>query len=122
MKEKEYRRLKSQIEDEYKKKIDALELVWKMSNESDGSNGTEKSRQVIGKGTLQKAVRQVLFEIKGEFDIHDVERRIKHNAPSLANTVKRASLSSAIKRLVGTEIEVVSIGSGKRPSRYRKRE
>lgn len=118
MKEREYRKLRSEIEAEYHKKIEALDLVFKMSSNGVAGNGT--SGQVFGKGTLLKAVRQALEGLRVDFTLKDVEERIRANNPSFAATIKRASLSSTLKRLVGQEIEVVELGKGKRASTYRK--
>lgn len=118
MNEREYNRMKSEIEAEYRRKLDALDLVWKMSNAN--RNGTQVANPLIGKGQLLKAVRQALPSIRGDFTLHDIENRIRVDNPTLAATLKRPSLSSALKRLVKDGvIALVSVGAGKRPSKYR---
>lgn len=119
MKEREYRKLRNEIEAEYHKKIEALDLVWKMSCGETAANGA--AGQVFGKGTLLKAVRQALEGLRGDFVLKDVVERIRVNNSSFAATLKRASLSSTLKRLAKShEIEVVEPGKGKRASTYRK--
>jgi len=119
MKEREYHKLRNEVEAEYRKKIEALDLVFKMSSNGVGGNGT--TGQVFGKGTLLKAVRQALEGLRADFVLKDIVERIRVNNPSFAATLKRASLSSTLKRLADShEIEVVELGRGKRASKYRK--
>jgi hypothetical protein len=121
MNEREYNRLKSEIEAEYRRKLDALELVWKMSNSSrNGTQAIQAVNGVVGKGRLLKAVRHSLTELRGDFTLHEVENQIRLVNPTLAATIKRPSLSSALKRLAKEGvIIVVSVGAGKKPSKYR---
>lgn len=122
MREAEYKRLKGRIEEECRKKLEALELVWRMSNSTSQNGNQQGSMVTFGKGALQLAVRNALQEIKGDFTLHDIEKWIRTNNQSLAATLKRASLSGTLKRLEEKthEVEIVSRGSGKRASTYRK--
>ncbi len=120
MNEREYKRLKSEAEAEYRRKLEAIETVWKMSGGA-SRNGAEAPSQVFGKGVLLKAVRHTLEEIRGDFTVRDIESRIRIFNPTLAATVRRPSLSSTLKRLEEShEVELVLAGSGKRPSKYRR--
>lgn len=118
MKVREYNKLKDEAAGEYQRKLDAIETVWKMSG-GVNTNGLETPTQ--GRGALLTAARQALTVISGEFTVRDIERRIKTNNPSL--TVRRASLSSTLKRLDKREglIKILERGSGKRPTRYQKK-
>ena len=119
MNEREYNRLKSEIEADYRKKLDALDLVWKMSG-GVSKNGSRGSNAIIPKGSLLKTVRDILPHLQGEFSLHDVEDRIRNVNPGLAATLKRPSLSSALKRLESDHIISISTrGTGKRASKYR---
>ena len=67
MNEREYNRLKSEIQAEYRRKLDALELVWKMSNASrNGTQSTQAPNALVGKGQLLKAVRNALADMQGD--------------------------------------------------------
>ncbi len=120
MNEREYNRLKAEAEIEYRRKLEAIEMVWKLSGGAN-RNGTEVIGAIVGKGLLLKAVRHALEDIRGDFTIHDIENWIRRNNPSLAATLKRPSLSGTLKRLAkdGT-ITLVAAGSGKRASKYRR--
>lgn len=120
MKEKEYRKLKTQIEAEYHRKIEALETVWQMSGEDATKAGNQPEKR-FGKGSLLKAVRRALEQVKGEFTLRDIQEKIGLADSAFAATVKPASLSSTLKRLeTDHELEIVERGRGKRASKYRK--
>lgn len=121
MNEREYNRLRSEIEGEYRRKLDALDLVWKMANSSrSGTQAAQAVNGVVGKGKLLRAVRHALTDLHGDFTLRDVESQIRTVNPTLAATIKRPSLSSALKRLAKEgAIVLVSVGTGKKPSTYR---
>jgi hypothetical protein len=119
MNQREYDRMKAAITAEYKRKLEALELVWQMAGGS--SMNTCASVTVRPrKGELQAAVREAVETLPQGFSVRNVEEAIRVLKPRLEG-IKRASLSSALKRLVTAgEIQVVTEGSGKRASTYRK--
>jgi hypothetical protein len=117
MHEREYKRLKRQIQAEYDEKLKALDMVWKMS----GGIAPNSSKSVRGgKGALLEAVRLALPRLSGEFSVKDVEKQIQSDNPTL--TVKRASLSSTINRLALDKDGIVLVlkGKGKRPTIYKR--
>jgi hypothetical protein len=113
MRERDYLRLKRQIEAEYRRKLDALEMVWSLAG---GSHGRVATPQ---RAAVQSLVRRFLDEWRGgEFSLENVVQHIHQNAPNLA--INRASLSGALRRLaLSGDIEIVSMGKGARASRYR---
>jgi hypothetical protein len=113
MHEREYRRLRATIEADYRKKLDALELIYGMA----GKNGA--SSPALVKGVLAQAVVTAIQQAKGDFSVRDIEDTLKVIYPNLVS--KRASLSNTLKRLEGREIELVEKGSGKRASKYRRK-
>lgn len=120
MKEKEYRNLKTQIEAEYHRKVEALETIWQMAGGDANKLGSQPDKR-FGKGSLLKAVRHALEQVKGEFTLRDVQEKIAFADSTFAATVKSASLSSTLKRLEkDRELEIVERGKGKRASKYRK--
>lgn len=114
MKEKEYLRLKHQIEAEYRQKIEALDLVWKMASKSTGR--PEK----LPRAAVQQLVRAFLDEWKDDdFSLDEVFKYVRQNTPNVI--VNRGSLSRALQRLMlNGELEMVSRGKGNKPSRYRR--
>ncbi|MGA2482038.1 MAG: hypothetical protein ABSF92_02845 [Candidatus Acidiferrales bacterium] len=121
MNDREYRRLRAEAEAEYKRKLEAIETVWKMSGAST-SNGTGASGSSMSRGALLDAVRAAVKLIPGgDFTIKEVAEQIEHSNSALASRVKKASISGTLKRLADDkEIVVVALGSGKRASRYRR--
>jgi hypothetical protein len=115
MKQREYDALKSQIESEYRTKLDALELVWKMSNKGVASTGH------TGRGAVLQAVKSAISITHGNFNTADIEKHIKESNAALGAKIKRASISNTLKRLVKDKlIEVVEQGTGRQPSTYKK--
>jgi len=114
MREREYLRLKRQIEAEYRQKLEALELVWKMS----GKVGGRPER--LARVALQQFVRAFFAEAyDDEFTVDDVFRYVRQQTPGVV--LNRASLSGILQRFVRNgELELVSRGKGSKPSRYRR--
>ena len=114
MREREYLRLKRQIEAEYRQKLEALELVWKMSGKVAGRP------ERIARVALQQFVRAFFAEAyDDEFTVDDVFRYVRQQTPGVV--LNRASLSGILQRFVRNgELELVSRGKGSKPSRYRR--
>lgn len=119
MKELEYRRLKRRIEDEYQEKLKALDMVFRMSGGASSKNG-EQGR--TSKGVVSQAVRSALLKMSGEFGVRDIEKQIKTDDPTSA--IKRASISSTLKRMAEDETEITCTekGRGKKVSKYRRKQ
>ncbi len=124
MKPREYLRLKREIEERSRADLKALNRVWQMSGAgavpSAGSReGASESRT---RGRLLTAARAAIKEIQGDLTQQTVRSKIQEMDPVFGITVKRASLSSALRRLAHDgELELVSAGSGKRQSVYKSR-
>ena len=114
MREREYLRLKRQIEAEYRQKLEALELVWKMSGKVAGRP------ERIARVALQQFLRAFLAEAhEDEFTVDEVFRYVHQQTPGVV--LNRASLSGILQRFVRNgELELVSRGKGSKPSRYRR--
>jgi len=120
MKEKEYIRLRREIEADYHKKLDALDLIWKMSNKAAAPSAqfTLRPGSIVGRGSLLSAVRNILTHVQGDFTAKRIAGMVREGNPELH--VKTASVSSVLKRLAGNlEIDVIEVGKGKRASTYR---
>jgi hypothetical protein len=117
---REYERLKVEAAAEYRRKLEAIETVWRMSGGA-SQNDADAQATTLGKGSLHQAVKNAVQVISGEFTHRDVEKQIQVSDPAIAAKVKRPSLSSALKRLADEkEIVLVSAGRGKRASKYRR--
>jgi hypothetical protein len=117
MREPEYRRLKKKIEDEYRDKLKALDMVYRMAAPSNSHDNGNDARQ--SKGVVRQAVLKSLQSISGDFSAREVENQIKIDDPTA--TYNRASISSTLKRMENHSIVVVLQGKGKRPTSYRKK-
>jgi hypothetical protein len=117
MHEREYKRLRAEIEADYRKKLEALDLVWSMSN-----GATRPGQNISGRGAILLAVRTAVAGLQSTFGPPEVESSIKKNDPALAPKIRRASISNVLKKLVdeGT-VEVVEKGQGRQASTYRKK-
>ncbi|SRR5712692_2817014 len=122
MNQREYDKLKADAAAEYRRKLEAIETVWRMTGGASPNGASANATSTpIGKGALQQAVKNTLQFISGEFTLRDVEKQIQATDSALAAKIKRPSLSSALKRLASEkEIVLVTAGSGKRASKYRR--
>ena len=118
MHEREYNKLSKSIEEEYHKKLDALDLVYKMAG---GNTQNGRSPRTSGRGAqIKQAVMGVLPGMNGEFNQRDIESKITASFPDIAVGLKRSSLSVALKRIAESgKIQIVEAGKGKRPTKYR---
>ena len=114
MKEREYLRLKRQIEDDCLQKLDALELVWQMASDKGG----KEPDSGIKRGDLQSAILRAIATFSHDFTAEQVLAKIRVNDPEIGEKTKASSVSSALKRMTGNEIETVIRGIGRKPSVY----
>jgi hypothetical protein len=119
MNQREYERLKDDAASEYRRKLEAIEVVWKMTGGA--NNGAKADDSPIGRGALQQAIKTALQFITGDFTLRDVEKQIQATNSGFAAKIKRPSLSSALKRMANEkEIVLVEAGMGKRASKFRR--
>lgn len=116
MHEREYKRLRKSIEDDYRKKLDALELIWGMAG---AANQNGKESRIRGRSAiLKQAIMDVLPGVSGSFNQRDIEAKIAQLHPEIS--AKRASLSTALKRIAEAGIiEIEQKGKGKRATIYK---
>lgn len=115
MNEREFNRLRTQIKAEYQKKLEALDMVWKMCG------GATKGSRTPPRGALASAVRQAVDARAGTFTVRDIEHTVCEANPGMATTVNRTSVSSALKRMANDDlITIASLGRGKRATIYDK--
>lgn len=126
----DYQRLRQQIEEDYRRKMEALELVWHLANEKgavpatpDATTSEDPTDLDLGvqpvKGELQKAIQDAIRDLKRPFTVSDVEDKLRAQRPDLL--IRRSSISSALQRMAAAEcgsLEVVQLGAGQRPNIY----
>lgn len=117
MTEREYRRLRAQIQRKYEDDLAALDRVWKLSQSDRSTQGGRAGR--MSKGAVLGGVREAVRAMSGTFTLRDIEAWVRSNKPELSATA-RTTISGTLKRMVGREIEVVREGAGKRPTSYKK--
>jgi hypothetical protein len=114
MKEREYLRLKRQIEAEYQEKMKALDLVWRMAGKPEQRPGR------LPRTAIQQLVRTFVNEWhEGDFSVDEVTNYLRQQSPTAV--VSRSSLSKALRRFVlNRQLEITSQGKGRKPRRYRR--
>jgi hypothetical protein len=140
MKLREYERLKrlyvqkrdalfAQAEAEYRRNVDALEIVWDSARELQDSQvvvahsaaKVTEPHATTGRSTgVRKAIRDAISEHAGDFNTEQIFEKVKETFPD----VKRQTVADALFRMANKdkgEIEVVTPGVGRRPAVYRHR-
>lgn len=119
MRESEYLKLKQRIEADYRRKLDALELVWKMSGSANSKPSTYASVPLTGrtKGQLVRAIREFIHKASAEFSISELQTALLRDHPEFGE-VRRQSIATALRRQ--KNIELISKGRGRTEARYRK--
>lgn len=110
--EEEYREIRQRIEDDYKRRIETLELLWKVSSEvlveGSGVNNSE-------------IVRTTIRRMPEEFSVKDVRARVNGN-PLVRNRkeeIPRHVLYYTIRRMEQEgEIRLVERHPGSKPNIY----
>lgn len=120
MKESEYKRLRRQIEDDYHKKIEALELVWEMAVDAASKKPKRKApgkRQ--SKGVADELVGSALEAFAGHsFTVKHICEWIEDHE---GGEVDRSTLSHKLRTLAEKgKIEIEKEGKGRAPTVYRR--
>ncbi len=113
MKRSEYERLKKLIEDEYRRKLDALEVVWQMV-------ATSAKPPVPGDGSshFAKMIGDLIDRLPARFTVKEVESHLA--SMTQGAPINRSTVSHALKRMSvdQSKIRVSAVGAGKRPTVY----
>lgn len=111
----EYVKLKSEIEADYQKKKEALEMVWRMSKRHENGHSTDGETY---KTTLSSNIREIIKGLPDQFDANDVEEGLKAIGVKLRG---RIALTNTLHRLYRRhELDVIKKGLGRTPGVYRK--
>lgn len=119
----EYLRLKKDIEYEYNRNLEALELVWKRSqNIFSSAHQGDATDQAGGEQPLSEAVRLVIAHMTSDFTADAVEAALRDHNYNEGKPVNRVSLTNTLHRLFRRgEIDLMRKGRGRTPSSYRKK-
>jgi hypothetical protein len=75
----------------------------------------------LGHGKLSSMVLAAVQQVNsGAFTVRDIEARLQELAPEVAQRTSLASISTTLRRLVGTSLRLAEVGNGTRPSRYQR--
>ena len=123
MNEKEYRRLKKGIQDDHRKKLEALDLVWQLSNNCPPPKPlkapippTEGEAVSDGKSKAARIVEEAVDAAGEQFSTKEIARWIVDKLGP--GTVQRSTISHSLRRMKA--IDLVKKGMGKSPSIWRK--
>ena len=112
----QYKQLKDEIEIDHKKKLEALEMVWRMCQKQNGSSAS--SVEHFG-STTSDAVRRVVEGLANDFTANDIVQGLKDHS---VKGVQRIAITNTIHRLCRRgELEVVKKGRGRMAGVYRKK-
>ncbi len=115
MQEREYLRMKREIEERCRQDLAALERIWELS----GGPKQGGSSDGIKRGDLQNAIIRALGNFTTDFTAEQMHARIRVTDPEIGEKAKPSSVSSSLNRMDGSEIEIIERGVGRKPSVYR---
>ena len=126
MNDKEYLRLRKRLHDDHKRKLEALDLVWQMSNDcappkpqkphaTNPKEGAERTEPESKSKTTQ-SVEEAVEAAGDRFSTKDIAKWIAEKLGTGA--VERSTIPHSLKRM--RTIELLEKGQGKRPSFWRK--
>jgi hypothetical protein len=134
MNTKDYKRLKREVEDRYKKSIEAaekqkieelqaLETVYRMIHPKRNLSDTNQQGRVLSSkyGSLAIAVNESLRFVPDTFDKNDIKRALNHLSPEIASASKESSITGRLIRLARQGvIKQISSGKGSTSSKFKK--
>jgi hypothetical protein len=123
MNRREYIELIRQAEFEYRKKLEAIETVWRMTN-GEPPPYTEAEQPALAYGgepiSLVDAVRQLTYDIEGPFTPGMIGQGLEERFPYLESH-HPASISNVLRRMADAgELALMQPGSGSQPNVYMK--
>lgn len=111
----EYKKLKDMLESDYKKRVEALEMVWHMSQgQAVGQSNTDDKPKI----SISNAMRKVIDGLSGSFTADDILQGLQDHS---FGGMQRIQVTNTLHRLMRKkELEVVEKGVGRTGSKYRK--
>jgi hypothetical protein len=122
MDEKEYKRIRQDIEDAYRRQLEALDMVWAFEQHKNiaGVVGpAEPSSRLLPAQSMTALVREVLPKLGERFSIWEIQKEIDKMYPGAQ--FKTNSLSGTLTRMhQRKEILIVKKGEGTAPTIYKR--
>jgi len=113
MRESEYIKLKQEAEREYREKLSAIEMVWKMSRQP--TRQSKATGNSASRGNLKVLVKTFVNQCKNQFTIIDVENFVKPTYPD----TNRGSLNNLLRKMVEDgELKQLQKSAGRAPAIY----
>ena len=117
----EYLKLRKDIEKEYQRNLEALDLTWKRYKAMSGQSPDNSDGENPLSEKLSGAVRTVVGGMGQDFTVDDIERGLKDHGLFEGKRIKRLALTNTLHRLARRgELEIVKKGKGRLPGIYRK--
>ena len=117
MDEEQYRKLKQDLENDYKRKLEALDLLYSAL----GGKSAPADMQGLRPQSMTQLVRQALPNLGETFSIWEIGAEVERQYPALKGKYKVSSLSATLSRMSKRgEIVVVQKGEGPAPTIYKK--
>jgi hypothetical protein len=128
MKKRDYLKKRSELVADYRQKIEALEIVWRMFNPDEPvpSEGTERESEDAAatwphEVSKRDAVRQAIAILSGDFGARDVRAALNQINPEWSAGLDDNQLSSLVARLAEkSEIGITKPKVGRAPAIYTK--
>lgn len=121
--EKEYFRLRRQLDEEHQAGVAALDRVWRLANSCQPPTG-KRAPHKTDKGNVASEVRRVVAEIAQgvRFTVPDVISALIQSNPDKGEPPQKSTVSHVLIRLREEEvIEQVEKGVGRNPTIYQKK-
>jgi len=104
-------------EQTYQDRLKALEQTLKLSEVAAARATSPPIRHQ--RGEIAARVRQAIRSLPEAFSLRDVANTVNADLDAISR-IRPERISSAVKRLVGHEIQIEERGAGKRSNKYRK--
>ena len=121
----QYKKIKEDIENEYHRNLDALEIIWKRAQGLAGTpiGGEGHYEHPNGDIGVSEAIRKVIEGIGNqEFAADDIQQGLKDHGFVDGRKLARFSITNTLHRLSRRgELEVVKKGAGRLSSIYKRK-
>jgi hypothetical protein len=117
----QYKNLPQQFKAEYEKKLEALEIVYRASRETEPIASSVRLilQAPDGSSTLASAIKDVLSLLSNPFDINDVIKLVEEHHPEIKKPINPTSVSGGLRQLYKKGmLEVIEPGRGTKPTIY----
>lgn len=118
----QYKKLKEDIENEYRKNLDALDRIWNLSKKMSSSESGERAilSDLSGTDNFTKAIRAVIDGLGSEFSVDEIIQGLKDVFGE--KEFKRIQITNTLHRLCRKgDYQIVRKGRGRSPGLFGKK-